>query len=80
MVIEKGNQNHSKLEAFLNFICGIIKEGLNIFNIEFIVLPKVENYSKHLAKDMKNCLEFQYIFTFNVNIFADNKELDENKT
>ena len=80
LVTEKGNQNDQKLEAVLNFICGIIKGALNVFNIECIVIPNVANYSKHLAKDMKNCPEFQYIFTFNVNVFADNKELDENKT
>ena len=80
LVTEKGNQNDQKLEAVLNFICGIIKGALNVFNIECIVIPNVANYSKHLAKDMKNCPEFQYIFTFNVNVFADNKELEENKT
>ena len=80
LVTEKGNQNDPKLEAVLNFICGIIKGALNVFNIECIAIPNVANYSKHLAKDMKNCPEFQYIFTFNVNVFADNKEFDENKT
>ena len=79
LVTEKGNQNDQKLEAVLNFICGIIKGALNVFNIECIVIPNVANYSKHLAKDLKNCPEFQYIFTFNVNVFIDNKELDENK-
>jgi len=80
LVTEKGNQNDQKLESILNFICGIIKGALNVFNIECIVIPNVANYSKHLAKDMKNCPEFQYIFTFNINVFADNKEFDENKT
>ena len=79
LVTEKGNQNDQKLEAVLNFICGIIKGALNVFNIECIVLPNVANYSKHLFKEMKNFPEFQYIFTFNVNVFVDNKELDENK-
>ena len=79
LVIEKGNQNDPKLEAVLNFICGIIKGALNVFNIECIVIPNVANYSRHLVKD-KNFPEFQYIFTFNVNIFADKKDLDVNKT
>ena len=68
------------MEAVLNFICGIIKGALNVFNIECIVIPNVANYSKHLFKEMKNCPEFKYIFTFNVNVFIDNKELDENRT
>ena len=79
MVTEKGNQNDPKLEAVLNFICGIIKGALNVFNIECIIIPNVTNYSRHLVKDMKNFPEFQYIFTFNVDIFADNKEPDESK-
>ena len=79
LVTEKGNQNDPKLEAILNFISGIIKGALNVFNIECIVIPNVANYSRHLAKDMKNNSEFQYIFTFNINIFADNKELESNK-
>ena len=79
LVTEKGSQNDPKLEAILNFISGIIKGALNVFNIECIVIPNVANYSRHLAKDMKNNPEFQYIFTFNINIFADNKELESNK-
>ena len=79
LVLEKGNLNDPKLEAVLNFICGIIKGALNVFNIECIVIPNVANYSRHLIKD-KNFPEFQYIFTFNVNVFADNKDLDGNKT
>jgi len=34
---EIGNQNDPKLEDILNFICGIIKGALNIFNIDFII-------------------------------------------
>ena len=79
LVIEKVNQNDPKLEAVLNFICGIIKGALNVFNIECIVIPNVANYSRHLIKD-KNFPEFQYIFTFNVNVFADNKDLEGVKT
>ena len=79
LVTEKGNQNDQKLEAVLSFICGIIKGALNVFNIECIVISNVSNYSKHLFKEMKNFPEFQYIFTFNVNVFTDNKEFDENK-
>ena len=79
LVTEKGNQNDPKLEAVLNFICGIIKGALNVFNIECIIIPNVANYSRHLVKDMKNFPVFQYIFTFNFNIFADNKEPDESK-
>ena len=51
LVTEKGNQNDPKLEAILNFICGIIKGALNVFNIECIVTPNVANYSKQIAKD-----------------------------
>ena len=80
LVSEKGNQNEPKLEAVLNFISGIIKGSLNVFNIECIVIPNVANYSRHLVKDIKNCPEFQYIFTFNVNVFTDHKGLDGNKT
>ena len=79
LVTEKGNQNDQKLEAVLSFICGIIKGALNVFNIECIVISNVSNYSKHLFKELKNFPEFQYIFTFNVNVFTDNKEFDENK-
>ena len=80
LVTEKGNQNDPKLEAILNFISGIIKGALNVFNIECIVIPNVANYARHLIKEMKNNPEFQYIFTFNVNVFADNKGLEINKT
>jgi len=73
LVTEKGNQNDTKLEAVLNFICGIIKGSLNVFNIECIVIPSVENYKPHLSKELKNLQENQYIFTFNVNVFADSK-------
>ena len=79
LVTEKGNQNDQKLEAVLSFICGIIKGALNVFNIECIVISNVSNYSKHLFQELKNFPEFQYIFTFNVNVFTDNKEFDENK-
>ena len=77
---EIGNQNDPKLEIVLNFICGIIKGALNIFNIEGIAIPNVVNYSSHLDKNAKNIPENQYLFTFNVNVFSDNKELNENKT
>ena len=81
LVTEKGNQSDPKLEAVLNFICGIIKGSLSVFNIECIVIPNVANYSKHLVKDIKNFPDiYQYIFTFNVNVFADNKELNGTKT
>ena len=81
LITEKGNQNDPKLEAVLNFLCGIIKGSLSVFNIECIVIPNVANYSKHLVKDIKNFPDiYQYIFTFNVNVFADNKELNGNKT
>ena len=81
LVTEKENQSDPKLEAILNFVCGIIKGALNVFNIECIVIPNVEKYSRHLVKDLKNFPDFyQYIFTFNVNVFADNKDLDGNKT
>ena len=79
LVTEKGNQSDQKLEAVLNFICGIIKGALNIFNIECIVIPNVTNYSSHLVK-VKNFPESQYLFTFNVNVFSDNKGVDGNKT
>ena len=81
LITEKGNQSDPKLEAVLNFLCGIIKGSLSVFNIECIVIPNVANYSKHLVKDIKNFPDiYQYIFTFNVNVFADNKELNGNKT
>ena len=81
LITERGNQSDPKLEAVLNFICGIIKGSLSVFNIECIVIPNVANYSRHLVKDMKNFPDiYQYIFTFNVNVFADNKELSGNKT
>ncbi len=81
LITEKGNQSDPKLEAVLNFVCGIIKGALSVFNIECIVIPNVVNYSKHLVKDLKNFPDiYQYIFTFNVNVFADNKELNGNKT
>ena len=80
LVTEIGNQNDPKLEAVLNFICGIIKGALNVFNVEGIVIPNVVNYSSHLVKNVKNFPENQYLFTFNVNVFSDNKELNENKT
>ena len=80
MVTEIGNQNDPKFEAVLNFISGIIKGALNIFNIEGIVIPNVVNYSSHLVKNSKNFPDNQYLFTFNVNVFSDNKELNENKT
>ena len=81
LVTEKGNQSDPKLEAVLNYVCGIIKGALNVFNIECIVIPNVVNYSRHLVKELKNFPDiYQYIFTFNVNVFADNKELDGKKT
>ena len=76
---EIGNQNDPKLEAVLDFICGIIKGALNIFNIESIIIPNVVNYSSHLVKNAKNFHKNQYLFTFNVNVFYDIKELNENK-
>ena len=79
LVTEKGNLTDPKLEAVLYFICGIIKGALNIFNIECIVIPNVTNYSSHLIK-VKNFPESQYLFTFNVNVFSDNKGVDGTKT
>ena len=80
LVTEKNNQNDPKLEAVLNFICGIIKGALNIFNIECFVTPNVANYSKQIVKDFKNFPDFYtYIFTFNINVFNDNNDLNENK-
>ena len=79
LVTEKGNLNDVKLESVLNFISGIIKGALNVFNIECIVIPNVANFSRHLVKEMKNNPEFQYVFTFNVNVFADNRDLENNK-
>ena len=80
LVTEKGNLNDPKLESVLNFICGIIKGALNVFNIECIVIPNVTNYAPHLVKNIKNFPDNQYIFTFNVNVFSDNKEFEGNKT
>jgi len=80
LVTEKGNQNDPKLEAILNFICGIIKGALNVFNIECIVTPNVSNYSKQIVRDFKNFPDFYtYIFTFNINVFTDNSDADMNK-
>ena len=80
LVTEKGNQNDPKLEAILNFICGIIKGALNVFNIECIVTPNVSNYSKQIVRDFKNFPDFYtYIFTFNINVFTDNSDADINK-
>ena len=80
LVTEKGNQNDPKLEAILNFICGIIKGALNVFNIECIVTPNVANYSKQIARDFKNFPDsYTYIFTFNINVFTDNSDEDMNK-
>ena len=80
LVTEKGNQNDPKLEAILNFICGIIKGALNVFNIECIVTPNVSNYSKQIVRDFKNFPDFYtYIFTFNINVFTDNSDGDMNK-
>jgi hypothetical protein len=80
LVTEKGNQNDAKLEAILNFICGIIKGALNVFNIECIVSPNVTSYSKQLVRDFKNFPDYySYIFTFNINVFTDNSDADMNK-
>ena len=80
LVTEKGNQNDPKLEAILNFICGIIKGALNVFNIECIVTPNVSNYSKQIVRDFKNFPDFYtYIFTFNINVFTENSDGDMNK-
>ena len=80
LVTEKGNQNDAKLEAILNFICGIIKGALNVFNIECIVSPNVTSYSKQLVRDFKNFPDYySYIFTFNINVFMDNNDADLNK-
>ena len=77
LVTEKGNQNDAKLEAILNFICGIIKGALNVFNIECIVSPSVTSYSKQLVRDFKNFPDYySYIFTFNINVFTDNNDAD----
>ena len=77
LVTEKGNQNDVKLEAILNFICGIIKGALNVFNIECIVSPNVTSYSKQLVRDFKNFPDYySYIFTFNINVFTDNNDAD----
>ena len=80
LVTEKGNQNDPKLEAILNFICGIIKGALNVFNIECIVTPNVSNYSKQIVRDFKNFPDvYTYIFTFNINVFTDNSDADMSK-
>ena len=80
LVTEKGNQNDQKLEAILNFICGIIKGALNVFNIECIVSPNVANYNKNIVRDFKNFPDYYtYIFTFNINVFTDNNDADINK-
>ena len=77
LVTEKGNQNDAKLEAILNFICGIIKGALNVFNIECIVSPNVTSYSKQLVRDFKNFPDYySYIFTFNINVLTDNNDAD----
>ena len=79
LVTEKGNQNDQKLEAILNFICGIIKGALNVFNIECIVSPNVANYTKNMVRDFKNFPDYYtYIFIFNINVFTDNGT-DNNK-
>jgi hypothetical protein len=79
LVTEKGNQNDQKLEAILNFICGIIKGALNVFNIECIVSPNVANYTKNMVRDFKNFPDYYtYIFIFNINVFTDNGS-DNNK-
>ena len=79
LVTEKGNQNDQKLEAILNFICGIIKGALNVFNIECIVSPNVANYTKNMVRDFKNFPDYYtYIFIFNINVFTDNGP-DNNK-
>ena len=80
LVTEKGNQNDQKLEAILNFICGIIKGALNVFNIECIVSPNVANYTKNIVRDFKNFPDYYtYIFIFNINVFTDNNGADNNK-
>ena len=79
-MIEIGNLNDPKLEAVLNFISGIIKGALNIVNIEGIVIPNVVKQSSNFVKNEKNLPENQCLFTFNINDFSDNKELNENKT
>ena len=53
LVTEIGNLNDPKLEAVLNFICGIIKGALNVFNIEGIVIPNVLKYFSHFVKNEK---------------------------
>ena len=80
LVTEKGNQNDPKLEAILNFICGIIKGALNVFYFLCIVTPNVSNYSKQIVRDFKNFPDFYtYIFTFNINVFTENSDGDMNK-
>ena len=61
LVTEIGNLNDPKVEAVLNFICGIIKGALNVFNIEGIVIPNVVNYSSHFVKNEKKSPENQYL-------------------
>ena len=79
LVTEKGNQNDPKLEAVLNFICGIIKGALNVFNIECIVSPNVSINTKNMAKDSKITPNSNsYIFVFNINVF-NNNDADGNK-
>ena len=81
LVTEIGNQNDPKFEAVLNFISGIIKGALNIVNIEGIVIQNVVKYILLILLRMKkNLPENQCLFTFNINVFSDNKELNENKT
>ena len=80
LVTEKGNQNDQKLEAILNFICGIIKGALNVFNIECIVSPNVSINTKNMAKDSKITPNSNsYIFVFNINVFNNNNDADGNK-
>ena len=76
LVTEKTNQNDPKLDAVLNFISGIIKGALNVFNIECIVIPAVTNYAPHLVKEFAGFPKSQYIFTFNVNVFLDSNEVN----
>ena len=75
LITEKESQNNPKLEAILNFVCGVIKGALNIFNVECIVVPNVGKESKSSGKDIKTFPEYQNIFSFNVNVFSDNKDL-----
>ena len=79
LVTEKGNQNDPKLEAILNFICGILKGALNVFNIECIVSPNVSTNAKNMGKDKNNTDSNSYIFIFNINVFNNNNDADGNK-